>query len=173
MRGYLVDQQHSVFGQRQLVVQHAFFAAAFPETPDDLYARGTKGLIERERQRVTIAPHAQLSTNTFFGRLPTNYWQQWTDITHVEFRVIAQGAGRISIRALDGAEDVRTLATAIVKSADGKIVRLLARVDRYVNGAALWLEATTSAAELVLASACWSLAKRNEVPQPHFPHRLR
>ena len=88
MRGYIVDQQHSVSGRQQLVIQRAFFAAALPDTPDDLYARGTEGVVERERQRVAIFPHAKLSTNTLFGRFPASYWQQWTDVALVELDVI-------------------------------------------------------------------------------------
>ncbi len=171
MRGYIVDQQHSVSGRQQLVIQRAFFAAALPETPDDLYARAILGVVERERQRVAISPHAKLSTNTLFGRFPASYWQRWTDVALVEFRVIARGTGRISIRTSDIAEDARTLATAMVESADGEKVCLLARVDRFLDGAALWLEASTGAADLGLESACWSLAKRGQAPHPHVYHR--
>jgi galactofuranosylgalactofuranosylrhamnosyl-N-acetylglucosaminyl-diphospho-decaprenol beta-1,5/1,6-galactofuranosyltransferase len=163
MRGYIVDQQHSVFGQQQLVVQRAFFAAAFPETPDDLYARGTRGVVERARYRVAIQPHATLSTNTFFGRFPASYWQRWTDIKQVEFTVIARGSGSIKIRASDVAGDARTVATTLVEDADGVEVRLLAQVDKFVDGGALWLEASTGAAELMLESACWSVSKREKV----------
>jgi galactofuranosylgalactofuranosylrhamnosyl-N-acetylglucosaminyl-diphospho-decaprenol beta-1,5/1,6-galactofuranosyltransferase len=159
MRGYIVEQPHSVFGRQQLVVQRAFFAAAFPETPDDLYSRCTKGAVERQRRRVTIRPHAELSTNTFFGRFPASYWQRWTDVAQVEFRVIASGAGRISIRASDSAGDARTVATVVVDAANNERVRLVARVDRYVDGGALWLEASTDSAELVLEAGCWSVTK--------------
>jgi galactofuranosylgalactofuranosylrhamnosyl-N-acetylglucosaminyl-diphospho-decaprenol beta-1,5/1,6-galactofuranosyltransferase len=160
MRGYIVDQQHSVFGQQKLVVQRAFFAAAFPETPDDLYAQGTKGVVERARQRVAIQPHAELSTNTFFGRFPASYWQRWTDIEQIEFRVLARGSGRIAIRASDVTGDVRTIAITTVEGATNEQVCLLARIDRFVDGGALWLEAATDAAELVLESGCWLVAQR-------------
>ena len=178
MRGYLVDQQHSidqqqgVFSQQQMVVQHAFFAAAFPETPDDLYARGTKGVIQRERQRVTISPHAHLSTNTFFGRFPASYWQRSTDIARIEFRVNAQGTGRISIRTSDVAGGACTVAITLAEGANNAEVRLQARVNRYIDGAALWLEASTTSTQLVLESACWLLARRNQAAHPDFsPHR--
>lgn len=170
MRGYIVDQQHSVSGRQQLVIQRAFFAAALPDTPDDLYARGTEGVVERERQRVAIFPHAKLSTNTLFGRFPASYWQQWTDVALVELDVIAQGSGRISIRSSDITEGARTLATAMVERADGEKVRLLAQVDSVLDGVALWFEASTGAAELVLQSACWSLAKQARRPYVS-PHR--
>lgn len=163
MGGYIRDQPHSVFGP-QLVVQRSFFAAAFPETSDDLYSRCIKGVVERQRQRVTILPHAQLSMNTFFGRFPASYWQRWTDVTQVEFRVIAYGAGRISIRASDIAGDARTVATAVVDAANNDEIALVAQVDRYVDGGAMWLEAATDSAELVLESGCWSVAERERAP---------
>jgi galactofuranosylgalactofuranosylrhamnosyl-N-acetylglucosaminyl-diphospho-decaprenol beta-1,5/1,6-galactofuranosyltransferase len=162
MRGYVVDEEHSMFGQELLVVQRAFFAAPFPQTPDDLYARATQGVVERERQRVVIQPYAQLSTNTFFGRFPASYWQRWTEVTQVEFRVTAEGTGRIEIRASDVAGDARTLATEVVEDAQHEQIGLVARIDKYVDGGALWLEASTGVTELVLESACWSITKRTQ-----------
>lgn len=159
MRGNVVDQQHSVFDQEQLVVQRVFFAAPFPETPDDLYARGTTGVVQQERQRVVIQPHSRLSTNTFFGRFPASYWQRWTEIKQVELNVIAQGSGRISICASDVAGDARTLATEAVEAARHVQVRLVARIDKYVDGGALWFEVSTGTTELVLESVYWSVTK--------------
>ncbi len=161
MRGNVVNQQHSTFGQEQLLVQRAFFAAPFPEAPDDLYAQSTKGVVERER--VVIQAYAELSTNTFFGRFPASYWQRWTEVTQVEFTVIAQGTGRISIRASDIVGDARTVATVFVEGAQHEQVRLRAPIDRFVDGGAMWLEASTGAEALVLESACWSVAKPERV----------
>ncbi len=162
MRGNVVDRQHSMFGQEQLLVQRAFFAAPFPETPDDLYA-SIKGVVERHRERVVIQPYARLCTNTFFGRFPASYWQRWTEVAQVEFSVIAQGTGRISIRASDSVGDARTMATVVVESAQGEQVRLVARVDRFVDGGAMWLEASADGTALVLEAACWWVAKRERV----------
>ncbi|HKS50307.1 MAG TPA: glycosyltransferase [Pseudonocardiaceae bacterium] len=136
-----------------------FYAAAFGEIPDDLYSQCTKGVVERQRQRVTIAPHSHLSTNTYFGRFPASYWQRWTDVTQVEFGVIAYGAGRISIRASDIAGEPRTVATAVVDGAHNEEIRLMAALDRYVDGGALWCEAATDSTELALESGCWSVAR--------------
>lgn len=160
MRGNVVDQQHSVLDREHFVVQRAFFAAPFPETPDDLYARGATGVVQQERQRAVIQPHSRLSTNTFFGRFPASYWQRWTEVTQVEFRVIAQGSGQISICASDVAGDARTLATEVIENARHEQVRLVASVDKYVDGGALWFEASTGTAELVLESADWSVTTR-------------
>lgn len=149
-----------MFGQEQLVVQRVFFAAPFPETPDDLYSRAAQGVVERARQRVAIQSHSRLSTNTFFGRFPASYWQRWTEATQVELRVSVRGSGRISIRASDVAGDTRTVATEVVEDVQHQQVRLLAQVDKYVDGGALWLDAATGADELVLESASWSVTTR-------------
>lgn len=91
------------------------------------------------------------------------YWQHWTDIQQVGFTVIARGSGLITIRASDVAGDPRTVATTTIDNADGAEVGLLMQVDRYVDGGALWLEASTGAAELVLESAYLSVPQREKV----------
>ncbi|MGH3981565.1 MAG: glycosyltransferase [Pseudonocardiaceae bacterium] len=162
MRGDMVDRQHSTFGQKNLLVQRTFFAAPFPETPDDLYV-SIKGVVERHRERVVIQPYAQLCTNAFFGRFPASYWQRWTEVAQVEFRVIAQGTGRVSIRASDSVGDARTVATVVVEGTQREQVRLVARVDRFVDGGAMWLEASAGETALVLEAACWWVTKRERV----------
>ncbi len=155
----VVDHQHGASDQEQLLAQRTFFAAPFLEAPDDLYSCSAEGVIERARERVVIHPHAQLSTNTFFGRFPASYWQRWTEVTQVEVSVIVQGTGRISVRASDSVGDVRTVATVMVEGAQHEQVRLRARIDRFVDGGAMWLDASTGAATLVLDAARWSVAR--------------
>ncbi|MGH3942222.1 MAG: glycosyltransferase [Pseudonocardiaceae bacterium] len=155
----VVDHQHGTSDQEQLLAQRAFFAAPFPEAPDDLYSCSVEGAVERARTRVVIQPHAQLSTNTFFGRFPASYWQRWTKVTQVEVSVIVQGTGRISIRASDSVGDVRTVATVMVEDAQYEPVRLKAKIDRFVDGGAMWLDAATSEARLVIDAVRWSVAK--------------
>ena len=112
---------------------------------------------------MVIQSHAQLSTNTFFGRFPASYWQRWTEVTQVEVSTIVQGTGRISVRASDSVGDVRTVATVMVEGAQREQVRLRARIDRFVDGGALWLEASAGEAALVLDTVRWSVAKPKRV----------
>jgi galactofuranosylgalactofuranosylrhamnosyl-N-acetylglucosaminyl-diphospho-decaprenol beta-1,5/1,6-galactofuranosyltransferase len=163
MRKYPTDRSQSVSSRQPLVVQRTFFAAAIPEISDDLYSRCTTGIAERQRQRVTISPHGHLSTNTFFGRFPASYWQRWTSAAQVEFGVTAHGTGRISIKASDVAGDPRTVATAVVDAANHEEVRLVARLDRYVDGGALWCEAAADSAGLALEAGRWSVTKEQRV----------
>lgn len=158
------DHQHGTSDQEHLLAQRAFFAAPFPQAPDDLYSCGVEGVVERTRERVVIQPGARLSTNTFFGRFPASYWQRWTTVTQVEVSAIVQGTGRISIRASDSVGDARTIATVMVEGAQHEQVRLSARIDRFVDGGAMWLEASAGEAALVLDAVRWSVPKPERVP---------
>lgn len=157
------NPQRSTPEQQELIAQRVFFAAPFAEAPDDLYARNIEGAAERERERVVIQPHARLSTNTYFGRFPASYWQRWTEVKQVELRAIAQGKGRVSLKASDSVGDTRTVASVTVEGGQDEEVRLQARLDRFVDGGALWLEASTGDAPLVLEAALWSVAKPDRV----------
>ncbi len=159
----VVDHRRGASDQEQLLAQRAFFAAPFPEAPDDLYSFSAEGVVERARERVVIQPHARLTTNTFFGRFPASYWQRWTEATQVEVSAIVQGTGRISVRASDSVGDVRTVATAMVEGAQHEQVRLRARMDRFVDGGAMWLEASTGEGALVLDGVRWSVSKPERV----------
>ncbi|MGH3765734.1 MAG: glycosyltransferase [Pseudonocardiaceae bacterium] len=159
----VVDHQRDTSDQEQVLAQRAFFTAPFPEAPDDLYSCSAEGVIERTRERVVIQPHAQLSTNTFFGRFPASYWQRWTEVTRVVVSATVQGTGRISVRASDSRGDVRTVATVMVEAAQHEQVRLRARIDRFVDGGAMWLEASTGPTALVLEAVRWSVAKPERV----------
>jgi galactofuranosylgalactofuranosylrhamnosyl-N-acetylglucosaminyl-diphospho-decaprenol beta-1,5/1,6-galactofuranosyltransferase len=159
----VVDHQRGMSDQEQLLAQRAFFAAPFPTAPDDLYSYSVGGVIERARERVIIRPHAQLSTNTFFGRFPASYWQRWTEATQVEVSAIVEGTGRISVRASDSVGDLRTIATVMVADAQHEQVRLQVRIDRFVDGGAMWLDASTGEAPLVLGAVHWSVTKPQQV----------
>jgi galactofuranosylgalactofuranosylrhamnosyl-N-acetylglucosaminyl-diphospho-decaprenol beta-1,5/1,6-galactofuranosyltransferase len=64
----VVDHQHGASDQEQLLAQRAFFAAPFPEAPEDLYSCRAEGVMERARERVVLKPHAQLSTGSTAAR---------------------------------------------------------------------------------------------------------
>ncbi|MGH3599912.1 MAG: glycosyltransferase, partial [Pseudonocardiaceae bacterium] len=122
-----------------------------------------EGVVERARERVVVQQHARRTTNTFFGRFPASYWQRWTEATQVEVSGIVQGTGRISVRASDSVGDVRTVATVLVEDAQHEQVQLRARIDRFVDGGAMWLEASTGEATLVLDAVRWSVAKPERI----------
>jgi galactofuranosylgalactofuranosylrhamnosyl-N-acetylglucosaminyl-diphospho-decaprenol beta-1,5/1,6-galactofuranosyltransferase len=155
----LADERHSVFDQKRLVVQRVFFGAPFPEAPNDLYAQATKGVVVQERERALIEPHARLSTNTFFGRFPASYWQRSAEVAQAELSVNAKGSGRISIRVSYNIGIIRTVATVTINDTQHEQVRLRTPIDRFTDGEALWLEASTDETALILEAAGWSVTK--------------
>ncbi|MDQ3151115.1 MAG: glycosyltransferase [Actinomycetota bacterium] len=160
----MVDQQDRA-GDR-LLAQRTFFAGPFPEAPLDLYARGEMGVVVRERNRLFVHAYAHASTDTYFGRFPASYWQRWTEAADVQLTAAVEGSGRISMMASDSAGDPRTVATTTVTgAAAGHEVRLSAKIDRFVDGGALWLEVATTAEPLAMHDVRWSVARLGE-PRP-------
>lgn len=141
----------------RLVTQRGLFSGPSPVVSDDLYLAVRKGVATRERHRVVVAPNATVSTNTYFGRFPATYWQRWTVAKDVEVSLRATGSGRLAVFASDQDGETRIVATQDVHDADGATIRLTAKIDRFADGGALWLDATTGDAELVLDQVTWSV----------------
>ena len=141
---------------QQSVVQRSFFAAPRELEPEELYCRVERGMAVAERTRLTLEPHATVTTDTYFGRFPASYWQSWTRADAVTARVAASGAGRIRLIASDSGGRPRAVDSRRVSGAD--TVELTARLDRFTDGGALWLEITTEAGELVVGDVRWQVA---------------
>lgn len=139
----------------RLTAQRGLFAAPSGLVSDDLYAAVTSGLAQRTRFGVVLEPNAEVSTNTYFGRFPASYWQRWTATTEVCVNAHTSGTGRIAVIASDIYGDRRTVAVAEV--ADGKQLDLSARIDRFLDGGALWLEMTTGADRLTVSDVRWAV----------------
>ena len=137
------------------VVQRLMFASPSPQAPDELYAKGKYGAVRCERRRVIIEPDARMTTNTYFGRLPVSYLQRWTPIRKVEAVVRVRGAGRLEIHASDGEGEPRIQATLEVNAQTIQEVRLPGFVDRFMDGGFVWLEAVTTAEELLIEDFRW------------------
>ncbi|MCZ2806472.1 glycosyltransferase [Modestobacter sp. VKM Ac-2983] len=146
----------------RLVAQRGLFGGPSRLVSDDMYSRAKSGRAHRERTRLRLEDNSHVTTNTYFGRFPASYWQRWT--THTEVRVTAQvsGAGRVSMRASDIEGDERSIAVADVKGTDA--LELVGRIDRFLDGGALWLEFETAGAELEVSDLVWTVAP---------PERLR
>lgn len=142
----------------RLVTQRGLFAGPSPVVSDDLYLEVQRGIAARERHRVVVQPNATVSMNTYFGRFPASYWQRWTVAKDVELSVRVTGSGKLAVFASDQDGETRIVATEDVRSAKDAEVTLSARIDKFTDGGALWLEATTADAELVLDRVTWSVA---------------
>jgi galactofuranosylgalactofuranosylrhamnosyl-N-acetylglucosaminyl-diphospho-decaprenol beta-1,5/1,6-galactofuranosyltransferase len=158
IRGALVEHA----APQRLVAQRGLFAGPSSLVSEDLYVVIDEGMGYRERATLRLEPQAHATTNTYFGRFPASYWQRWTAVTEVEVVATVSGQGRMSVLASDAEGEARTVAVADIAEA-GK-VSLIAAVDRFIDGGALWVEWETSDAELLVEELAWTMAS---------PERLR
>jgi galactofuranosylgalactofuranosylrhamnosyl-N-acetylglucosaminyl-diphospho-decaprenol beta-1,5/1,6-galactofuranosyltransferase len=123
----------------RLTVQRGLFFGPSALVPEDLYAVVERGGARRERHRVVLDPHSAVSTNTYFGRFHATYWQRWTAVGEVEVTALVSGTGRVRLMASDTNKVWRIAAAEDVHDADALAVRLVAPIDRFVDGGGLWL----------------------------------
>jgi galactofuranosylgalactofuranosylrhamnosyl-N-acetylglucosaminyl-diphospho-decaprenol beta-1,5/1,6-galactofuranosyltransferase len=147
----LVDHE----APERLVAMRGLFAGPSDLVSKDLYACVEEGLADRSRTSVSLEPNAHVSTNTYFGRFPASYWQRWTGVTEVEVTAVARGRGRVLLRASDPNGDARTVATRTVE--DSGALTLSARIDRFLDGGALWVELETEAGSMVVEDLAWTV----------------
>ncbi|CAM04918.1 possible glycosyltransferase [Saccharopolyspora erythraea NRRL 2338] len=148
-----------------LLAHRTFFAGPSTLAPDELYSRARRGAVLRERERVTLEPHTRLTTNTYFGRFAASHWQRWTEIGVVEVTALVHGAGRVSVAASDSSGDQRTVSTTVVAGPEEQAVRLTARIDRFVDGGALWLDVETDDEQVTVENVRW-LVQAPRTPRP-------
>ena len=141
---------------QRLVAQRGLFAGPSPLVPDELYLQVVEGRVHRERFSVRLDPFTRATANTYFGRFPASYWQRWTGTTEVEVVASVHGSGRMSVRASDYCGETRTVAVADI-SEPGKD-SLVAAIDRFLDGGALWVEWESFDAELRIDELAWAVA---------------
>ena len=146
-----------------MVAQRGLFGGPSPLVSNDMYALIERGVAHRSRTALRLEPDARVSTNTYFGRFPASYWQRWTGVTAVEVSAQVSGNGRVALVASDVEGETRTVATAAV---DGPgMLRLVAPIDHFVDGGALWVVVSTDTAVVELSGLTWSVA----APEHHRP----
>ncbi|OLZ59673.1 glycosyltransferase [Amycolatopsis keratiniphila] len=129
--------------QGRLTAQRGLYAGPAPIVSKDLYAELEWGTAVRERAGISIEPASKVSGNTYFGRFPASYWQRWTDVTEVQVEAVVTGDGQLSIGASDIEGDPRVVAAEIVAGAKQQKVTLTAKLDKFYDGGALWLDLET------------------------------
>jgi galactofuranosylgalactofuranosylrhamnosyl-N-acetylglucosaminyl-diphospho-decaprenol beta-1,5/1,6-galactofuranosyltransferase len=142
----------------RLVAQRGLFTGPSQLVSDDLYAEVVSGVARRERERLLVTPNSKVSTNTYFGRFPATYWQRWTVAKEVELVLDVAGSGRLAMVASDSEGETRVVATQDVYGATSGEVRLTGKIDRFVDGGALWLEVVTADESLTIQRARWTVA---------------
>ena len=142
----------------RLTAQRGLFFGPSALVPEDLYARVERGGARRERHRVVLDPHSTVGTNTYFGRFHATYWQRWTAVGEVEATAVVSGTGRIRLMASDANKVWRIVAAEDVHDAQALPVRLVGRIDRFVDGGGMWLEFSTETAPMTVEDVRWSIA---------------
>jgi galactofuranosylgalactofuranosylrhamnosyl-N-acetylglucosaminyl-diphospho-decaprenol beta-1,5/1,6-galactofuranosyltransferase len=156
--GHLPKRAATCGTPSRLVAQRGLFFGPNALVPEDLYSRIERGTARRERHQVHLAPGSRVSTNTYFGRFHATYWQRWTAAGEVEVQATVSGSGRVRVLASDTNKVWRIVAAEDVTDADARTLRMVARIDRFVDGGGLWVEASTETGELTVADLRWSVA---------------
>lgn len=131
--------------------------------PAELYAKRVQGRVHLERTAFTLDPHAALTTNTYFGRVPASYWQRWTGVTEITFEAEHSGAGVVELFASDFAGEERTVGG---QELDGQgRVQLTVAIDKFVDGGAIWADFRAGEGTLTVSGARWT------IPQPPRPRK--
>lgn len=142
----------------RLVVARGLFAGPNSRVSDDLYSRVVRGKAERHRDAIHLDKGAVVDTNTYFGRLPASYFQRWTTATEVELKLAFETShrARIVLRGSDARGSSRLIASTDVDGT-GSVV-LSAGINEYVDGGALWMEATAIDGPLRITDLAWTTA---------------
>jgi galactofuranosylgalactofuranosylrhamnosyl-N-acetylglucosaminyl-diphospho-decaprenol beta-1,5/1,6-galactofuranosyltransferase len=150
----------------QITVQRTLFAGPTPEAPDELYAVAERGVMVCDRDRVLLDGNALVTTNTFFGRLPASYWQRWTSADSVFVGATVSGSGLLRVMASDSDGDERTVGSYLAEDAHSEEVNLTVRLDKFVDGGAMWLDLQTMTAGMTVERVRWSVGRG---PRPRRP----
>ncbi|MEV0355965.1 glycosyltransferase [Nocardia sp. NPDC050697] len=140
----------------RLVLQRGIFTGPSAKINDELYAVVTKGRAQRDRLALHLDKGATVHTNTYFGRFAAAYWQRWTTVTEVQVNLVLDVAAAARLRLV--ASDIaghRRIVDSIEVSASGP-VNLGAKLDQYVDGGALWVEADAVGGALGITELTWS-----------------
>ena len=149
-----------------LLAMRGLFRGPSDLVDPELYARVGRGSAGLERTRLRLEPGTEVSGNTYFGRFPASYWQRWTRAEEVTVRLTATGSGQLLLRASDSLGGDRTVASRTLREATATGITLTVRLDRFLDGGALWLDAATGPDQVLrLEEIRWT------VPAPARPRR--
>ncbi|SFB01856.1 galactofuranosylgalactofuranosylrhamnosyl-N-acetylglucosaminyl-diphospho-decaprenol beta-1,5/1,6-galactofuranosyltransferase [Amycolatopsis marina] len=143
--------------QGRLIAQRGLYSGPSDVVSRDLYAEVLRGVATRKRASVTLEPAAKVSGNTYFGRFPASYWQRWTTAGAVTVEAVVSGSGRLSVGASDIEGDPRVVAVNPVEGAEQATVTLEAKLDKFYDGGALWLDLETEGDRLTVESVRWTV----------------
>ncbi|RZQ62036.1 glycosyltransferase [Amycolatopsis suaedae] len=144
--------------QGRLLAQRGLFSGPSDLVPEGLYAEVIAGIVTRRRDGITLAENAQVSCNTYFGRFPASYWQRWTVVREVRVEAVVTGSGHLSVSASDIEGEPRMVASQRVEGLNQATVTMEAKIDKFFDGGALWLDLVTSQGQdLVVEKVRWTV----------------
>ncbi|HEX5121315.1 MAG TPA: glycosyltransferase [Pseudonocardiaceae bacterium] len=147
----------------QLLAARGLFAGPVAQIPLDLYAKVERGAADRQRQAVVLRPYARVTTNTYFGRFPASYWQRWTTVTEVQIELDCTGTGDVTVHASDSVGDARVVASEHVAGTTVRTVRMVAPVDKFLDGGSLWLEINSGGTDLRVERVRWTVSSPDRI----------
>ena len=138
-------------------IARGVFAGPDTHAAPGLYSRIVRGDAKRARESLTLGSGAEVSTNTYFGRVPASYLQRWTGVAEVRADLTYETAGTlvIRLRASDCGGNERTLST--LEAAGSGTLQLATPLNAYVDGGAIWLEFTAEGAAATIAGLEWTV----------------
>ena len=148
----------------RVVAQRGLFTGPSAVVPDELYAEVVSGSAARSRTRLTLGPHTQATTDSYFGRFPASYWQRWTGVDEVVAEVTVTGSGKLSLVASDMDGEPRTVAAEVVTDAKAATVRLVGKLTMFLDGGFLWVDIATEDATLAVDALNWTVPAPARAP---------
>lgn len=124
----------------RLLVQRTLFAGTSAIMNDELYAVVDAGNYSRTRFGLSLEGGATAHTNTFFGRFPASYWQRWTRATEVTVTLRVEAAARCAVQLVASDVGAHHRIIADVSVTAGETVELVAPLNRFADGGAVWLQ---------------------------------
>ena len=144
--------------QGRLTVQRGLYAGPSLIVSKDLYVDVLEGVVTRKRDSISLEPSARVTGNTYFGRFPASYWQRWTTTREVRVQLVATGSGVVAVRASDFEGEPRTIAARELDGAEQAEVVFDVKLDKFLDGGALWLELETEAGQrLTVEQTRWTV----------------
>ncbi|OLT39074.1 glycosyl transferase [Saccharomonospora sp. CUA-673] len=142
----------------RLLAQRGLFEGPSPIVSKDLYLEVVEGVASRDRETVTLEASAKATGNTYFGRFPASYWQRWSTVRSVTVEAVVSGSGTLAVRASDIDGEIRTITAHEVTDVVQRTVTLEAKLDKFLDGGALWLDLETDSMErLTVAQVRWTV----------------
>ncbi|MGB6247104.1 glycosyltransferase [Gordonia sp. (in: high G+C Gram-positive bacteria)] len=150
------------------LLQRTFFASVAPRVDRGLYVDCADSTVRVERDRAVLSDGAELSTNTYFGRLAASYWQRYSDLGAVavefDYRCADGATLHVQLRASDISGRERPLTVHRFTGAGRACLPV--PIDRFLDGGAVWFDLAAVGGEASVEAARWYAEGRRVRDRP-------